>query len=56
VVTALLEAMSQAGGDPHNVRVDLVGAAPVGEFVDIEATARRATASCGGEVIAECRA
>jgi acyl-coenzyme A thioesterase PaaI-like protein len=56
VVTALLEAMSQAGGDPHAVRVQLHGPAPVGEFVDIEATAERATASRDGEVIAECRA
>jgi hypothetical protein len=56
VVTALLEAISQAGGDPRSVRVDLHGPAPVGEFVDIEATAKRATASCLGEVIAECRA
>jgi acyl-coenzyme A thioesterase PaaI-like protein len=56
VVTALLEAMSQAGGEPHAVRVQLHGPAPVGEFVDIEATAKRATASCDGEVIAECRA
>jgi hypothetical protein len=56
VVTALLEAMSRAGGDPRDVRVELIGPAPVGEFVYIEATADRATASCDGEVIAECRA
>jgi hypothetical protein len=56
VVTALLEAMSKAGGDPSSVRIDLVGTAPVGEFVYIEATAERAVASCDGEVIAECRA
>jgi hypothetical protein len=55
VVTALLEAMSKAGGDPRALRVELHGPAPVGEFVDIEATAERATASCDGEVIAECR-
>ena len=56
VVAALLEAISQAGGDPSSVTVELAGSAPVGEFVYIEATATSATASCDGEVIAECRA
>jgi hypothetical protein len=56
VVTALLEAISKAGGDLSSVQVELKGPAPVGEFVYIEATAKRAVASCDGEVIAECRA
>jgi acyl-coenzyme A thioesterase PaaI-like protein len=56
VVTALLDAMSLAGGDPGSAQIELLGHAPVGEFVYIEATAERATASCDGEVIAECRA
>jgi hypothetical protein len=56
VVTALLEAISQAGGDPRSVRVELRGSAPVGEFVDVQASPARATASCRGKVIAECRA
>jgi hypothetical protein len=55
VVTALVEAMLQAGGDVRAVRVELRGPAPVGEFVEIEATAAGATARCGERVIAECR-
>jgi hypothetical protein len=55
LMTALVEAMLQAGGDARGVRMEVTGRAPVGEFVDIEATASGATASCGGEVIAECR-
>ena len=55
VVTALIEAMSQAGGDPRRVRVELLGPAPVGGFVDIEATATGAVAIHDGEVVAECR-
>ena len=55
VAAALIEAISKAGGDPSAVRVELLGPAPVGEFVYIEATATSATASCDGEVIAECR-
>jgi hypothetical protein len=55
VVTALLEAMSQAGGDPRSVCVELTGSAPVGRFVEVEADAARATARIDGEVIAECR-
>ena len=55
VVTALLEAMSLAGGEPRSFRVELLGEAPVGEFVDVDADARRATARVRGEVIAECQ-
>jgi hypothetical protein len=55
LMTALVEAMSLAGGDTRSVQIELKGRAPVGEFVDIEATASGATATCAGEVIAECR-
>ena len=56
LVTALVEAMLLAGGEPRGVRVELTGTAPVGEFVDIEASESGATARCRGEVVAECRA
>jgi hypothetical protein len=56
VVTALLEAISKAGGDPRSVKVELRAPAPVGDFVYIEATAERAVAIHDGEVIAECQA
>jgi acyl-coenzyme A thioesterase PaaI-like protein len=55
LVTALAEAMSLAGGDVTEIHVDLRAPAPVGEFVEIEATASRATARRGEEVVAECR-
>jgi hypothetical protein len=55
VVTALAEAMLLAGGDVSEMRVELRAPAPVGEFVEIEATPSGATARCGGEVVAECR-
>jgi hypothetical protein len=56
LVTALVEAMLLAGGDVARMQVELRAPAPVGEFVQIEATASRATARCGEEVVAECRA
>jgi hypothetical protein len=55
LTTALMEAILLAGGDATAVRVELRAPAPVGEFVEIEATPDRATARCGGEVVAECR-
>ena len=56
VMTALVEAMLLAGGEVTDAQVELRAPAPVGEFVEIEATPGRATATCGGKVIAECRA
>ena len=55
LVTALVEGMLRAGGDAREVRVELTGTAPVGEFVEIEASESAAVARCGGEVVAECR-
>jgi hypothetical protein len=55
LVTALLEGLSLAGGQVGEVKVDVRGTAPVGEFVEVEASSAVATARCGGEVIAECR-
>ncbi len=55
LMTALVEATLLAGGDASRMRFELRGAAPVGEFVEIEATSAGATATCGGEVVAECR-
>ena len=56
IATALVEAMLLAGGDPATIRIELRAPAPVGEFVEIEATATRATARSGEDVVAECRA
>jgi hypothetical protein len=56
IATALVESMLLAGGEVADVRLELSGPAPVGEFVDIEATAAGATARCRGEVVASCRA
>jgi acyl-coenzyme A thioesterase PaaI-like protein len=53
--TALIEAMLLAGGDVTAVRVELKAPVAVGEFVEIEATAERATARQAGKVVAECR-
>jgi hypothetical protein len=55
VVTALIEAILLAGGEVGGARVAVSGSAPVGEFVEIEASATGATARCGDMVIAECR-
>ena len=55
LMTALVEATLLAGGDVTSARLELRGAAPVGEFVEIEATPAGAMATCGGEVVAECR-
>ena len=35
--------------------ITVTGRAPVGGFVEVEATASEATARCGDEVVAECR-
>ena len=51
--TALHEAMAFAGGEAR--ALELRGHAPVGSFVELEATPERATARVGGEVVAECR-
>ena len=56
LMTALAEATLLAGGDVRAARFELRGAAPVGEFVEIEASASEATARCGDEVVAQCRA
>ena len=56
LAAALLEAMALAGGDPRTARIELTGRAPVGEFVEVDATASEATARCGDEVVAQCRA
>jgi acyl-coenzyme A thioesterase PaaI-like protein len=55
LATALAEAMLLAGQDVTGMRIELRAPAPVGEFVEIEATPAGATARCGGEVVAECR-
>jgi hypothetical protein len=55
VATALLEAMLLAGGDVSGVVLAFEAPAPVGEFVEIEATASGATARCGEVVVARCR-
>jgi hypothetical protein len=55
LVTALVEAMMLAGGEPGAARFELRAPAPVGEFVEIEATPSGATATAGGRVVAECR-
>ena len=55
LVTALIEAMLLAGGEVAGARFELRAPAAVGEFVEIEATASSATATCGGRVVAECR-
>jgi acyl-coenzyme A thioesterase PaaI-like protein len=51
--TALHEALAFAGGQGR--AFEMRDAAPVGAFVDVEATADRATASVDGRVVAECR-
>ena len=56
LTTALVEAVLLAGGEVASVAVDVKGTVPVGEFVEIEATAASAVARCGGEVVAEARA
>ena len=56
LMTALVEAMMLAGGRVNQVQVDVKRAVPVGEFVEVEASAVRATARCGEELVAECRA
>jgi acyl-coenzyme A thioesterase PaaI-like protein len=56
LATALIEAMSLAGGTTSSAQVELRQPVPVGEFVEIEASASEATARLGGEVVAECRA
>jgi acyl-coenzyme A thioesterase PaaI-like protein len=56
LATALVEAMLLAGGDPATIRIELMAPAPVGGFVEIEATATHATARSGEDVVAECRA
>jgi acyl-coenzyme A thioesterase PaaI-like protein len=56
LATALIEAISLAGGTTSSVRVELRQPVPVGEFVEIEASASEATARLGDEVVAECRA
>jgi acyl-coenzyme A thioesterase PaaI-like protein len=55
LATALAEAMLLAGHDVSRMRVELAAPAPVGEFVEVEATESGATARCGGKVVAECR-
>jgi acyl-coenzyme A thioesterase PaaI-like protein len=56
LMTALVEAISLAGGDATSVHVELRGPVPVGEFVEVDATPRGATARVGDTVVAECRA
>jgi acyl-coenzyme A thioesterase PaaI-like protein len=55
LMTALVEAMSLAGGDATSLQVELRGSAAVGEFVEVDATPEGARATVGGKVIAECR-
>jgi hypothetical protein len=55
LVTAMAEAMLLAGRQVTRMDVELRAPAPVGEFVEVEATPSGATARCGGEVVAECR-
>ena len=55
LMTALAEAMLLAGGDVGRLRFELHADAPVGAFVEIETTPSGATATCDGEVVAECR-
>ncbi len=55
VATALLEAVLLAGGDVSGVQFAFEAPAPVGEFVEIEATPSGATARCGEVVVAQCR-
>ena len=56
LTTALMEAMLQAGGEAARVAVSVKGTVPVGQFVEIEATAAGAVARCDGEVVAEASA
>jgi acyl-coenzyme A thioesterase PaaI-like protein len=51
--TALHEAMAFAGGEVR--RFEMRDSVPVGQFVDVEATGERATASVDGRLVAECR-
>jgi hypothetical protein len=55
LTTALVEAMLLAGGSVGRLEVDVTGTVPVGEFVELEASAVEATARWGGKVVAECR-
>ena len=55
LATALVEGLLLAGGRVREMEFEMRGTAPVGEFVELEATASGAVARCGGEVIAECR-
>jgi acyl-coenzyme A thioesterase PaaI-like protein len=53
LVTALIEAMSfAAGGELRAVGVEFDGTAPVGAFLELEASAERATASVDGRRVA----
>jgi hypothetical protein len=56
LATALIEALLLAGGDPRRVTVDIRGTVPVGEFVQVQATADGAVARCGDDVVAEATA
>ena len=55
LATALVEAMLLAGGEVSEARLAFKAPAPVGEFVEIEATPSQATARCGEVVVAQCR-
>ena len=56
LATALIEAMSHAAGHrPRRVVLDFQAPAPVGAFVDLDATADTATASADGIALATAR-
>ena len=56
LMTAMVEAMLLAGArEVGDVTVSVRGTAPVGGYVEIEATPSGATATCEGKVVAECR-
>ena len=56
LTTALVEALLLEGAEVGSLTVEVRGTAPVGEFVELEASAERAVARCGGQVVAEARA
>ncbi|HUZ29493.1 MAG TPA: hypothetical protein VMU90_09650 [Solirubrobacteraceae bacterium] len=57
VAAALVEAMALAGGDGlRGIEIEFEAPAPVGTFLQLEASRDAATARAGGELVARARA
>jgi hypothetical protein len=57
VAAALVEAMALAGGDGlRGIEIEFEAPAPVGTFLELEASRDAATARAGGQLVARARA